>query len=415
MSDADLRELERRALQDPGDTAAGWTFARALEKSGDRRGSFRELARIERLGHAEAREALAGSAPAAIGGSQVVRALEVGLPRLKRVVEDYNDAFDASPLIGPMNVMVRGGHVVLDALQLVACALDRPTKVAWAGPRPRVVAPCGPDLLVTTDDGLALLDPRDGAIVASAEGLPGIDSLAVHGDRALVATNQRVALVLDVGSDFGRVVWRRELSNRLWAVAAGSGLGVFSRMGIGQAQLRASSLAREDWVERAVLSRVCLQATDAHGLVLEHGPEEGRELAELNLAGLESRWSLPMSDVSSVVLEGTLAIARARDELVAIERATGTVRWRSRAPNRPFAMALAQGALYLATVTSTLDVDVIDLASGTFTGGFEADLPGVGRYFHHEGETQHVHAFPGGLVAVRNTPGSAIVVVAESA
>src|SRR5436309_489532 len=54
MSDLDLREKERAAREAPHDRVAGWELVRALERAGDRRESFRVIARLARLGDREA-------------------------------------------------------------------------------------------------------------------------------------------------------------------------------------------------------------------------------------------------------------------------------------------------------------------------------------------------------------------------
>lgn len=445
MGDVDLRALERRAQTNPGDAAAGLALARALAKSGDRRRSYLELSRVERLGDEAAREALARYTPwgpgpvAAMTGTPVVRAQEVELPRLSRVLEDYNDTQDANPWIRPMSVFVSERCAVVATHELFACTLDRPPVVAWTVPTRGPCARCGPDLLVSSGDGLELLDGRDGRLLAAAGGIPGINGLRVHGDRALVVTSQgesATALAVEVGADFGRVVWRRELlrTRTREVCAAGAGVGVIAQTEAGEhawTRLHALSLQHDRWVQGPPLTvHDSLGPTDADGLIVQRvtprGPPGSRgpsELVELRLPGLEPRWSLPLAVREKhpcVVLDRTLAVARVqrtegRHELVAVERATGDLRWSVPAPERMFGMALADGALYLATVTYQLDLDVIDVTTGAFSAGFEAELRGTSRYFSYDGEgAPHVAAFPGGCVVVRNTPDRAIVVVVAS-
>ena len=62
--DEQLRLIEQRARESPGDLEAGWEYQRALARRGARREQFLELARLARSGDTRARATVSGWCPA---------------------------------------------------------------------------------------------------------------------------------------------------------------------------------------------------------------------------------------------------------------------------------------------------------------------------------------------------------------
>ncbi len=344
MADEELRRLELGARAQPSDTTAGWSYARALGRAGDRRRQFREVARLARLGHPESLRAVDRWVPCGNLEEQVRtwRTGIVGDPRV-RVARLPWSGF-ARPVGATKGALVvsthhPGGFGAVDASSLERIWwIDRPEQ-----PR-RDVRLCGDDLVVLEGRRLDLRDAGTGAVLASAE-IPGpAGSLSVAGDRALVVLTERTAsggggssgsgplrlVVVNLGDDFGRIVWRGKTQpceqSRIFARPDRIVLG-----------LRGAELAVADLETGRTLKKhhagsfEDVEAVDAAGVIVRRFEGEDMRVVELSLESLEPRWSHPSIEPPLVsereaVCVGSLT-ANPGKEIAAVDRTSGAVRW----------------------------------------------------------------------------------------
>jgi hypothetical protein len=236
--DERLRELERAARATDADRDAIRAYARALDRSGDRRGFFLELAKLVRLGDKEAARDMSllapkghadspGRARRSIQRKPRIRDAVLGRPIVKV------EAASEEVLVGTDGL---GGVHAFDSRELAHLwSLDpllpaTPSNSAMdpVVPRPRL-AFLGDDLLLGCGKELSLLDARSGRSLAHANLEGSLAQLAVAGDRAVAALrlgSEHALVAFDVGESFGAVLHGIHGMHR-GKIRAGAGFDAF--------------------------------------------------------------------------------------------------------------------------------------------------------------------------------------------
>lgn len=199
--DHELRELERTARSRATDGEAQWRFVQGLRRAGERERAAVELWRLTRQGDKQAFTALLHETTRGLGSNPVERRGAVLAPSGHfRTLEQHGD-----------NVLYR------DDQKLVLGSL-RDLCVRWShvGAVGELQSAGGASFAVVLkgDGELSRIDLRDGAVVASARWPGSYDGLAVLMDRGVAWRSEGGVLRLeglDVGLDFGRRLWSREM------------------------------------------------------------------------------------------------------------------------------------------------------------------------------------------------------------
>jgi hypothetical protein len=182
--DTTLRAAERRLLASNDDEAAGRALLSDARRAADARAVVVGLSYLSRLGALDAHDELARRVPWCLERGRLFGTSDW----LRQAARDR-------------------AHGATEELRLITrsdrAAVELASGGGWsAGPGRALLTPLG---VLTHDLGeLRLRDPRSGAELARCPLGPG--SLSVEGDRALVAL-ETGALCLDLGADFGRIVW----------------------------------------------------------------------------------------------------------------------------------------------------------------------------------------------------------------
>lgn len=399
MSDETLRALERAARAHEGDHEAGWAFARALERTGDRRSTFLELCRRARAGDARADAALArwGAPGATLDGAEApTAAFDLRRARARAVADPA--------LAGTTRLVAAQGDVVAvrAAAGLVVVDVAAGATHALADDAP---ATRGDDLVQVVDDGRALVvRSLDGAALGRIDLPWPVGLLAVGGDRALVSPldappGRHPLLALDLGADLGRVLWAAEAEHRPARLLVAGRRGVRITTGWrvetydleGGAAVDRGRLFRTH--ERRWLRGVDL-VVDPTGQALLHratyreedddlGPEESEAiLGELDLERGDPRWRVIGHWATAGLWCGpTLAVTAAREgpahTLVGIERPGGRLRFETPV-GRAQAVVVHGDALVAAGLRPdgrALLLATLDARSGHLLERREVDLP----------------------------------------
>ena len=316
--DERLRELERAARASETDRVAGWAFARALERTGDRRAFFLEVARLARGGDSEAARELTVFSPRvqpeaqsrarfAITSPPRVRSAEVPLGVLRAASE--------SVVVGTDN---EGGLVAVCARELTPLWRGDAT---GARVPPFLTRPLfgfrGDDLVVAREAVLSLHDARTGDERARVTLEGPISELALSGDRAALALNlgaRRALVSVDVGESFGTVLHGIHGLGR-GSVRAGPGASAFLVERLENAAgSELEAIGFEDgqsrW-RRTDLPPSALAAIDARGVVVRTDPyarSRADVVRELDPDSGRTRWQVDLSrDLERRILEDRLA------------------------------------------------------------------------------------------------------------
>ncbi|MCO5168662.1 MAG: hypothetical protein M9894_20160 [Planctomycetes bacterium] len=398
MSDETLRGLERAARAREDDLEAGWVYARALERAGDRRSTFFELCRLGRAGDARAAVALSrwGEPGAALGAPALPRALDLRRARARAVTDPA--LAGVAGLLGARGeaVVARApGAVVVVDIAAGACARLPAERAALRGD----------DLVHAAEDGGALvLSALDGAALGRVDLPWTLGLLAVGRDRALVSPRdpgpgRHPLVALDLGAAPGRVLWATEAERRAarLLVAGGRGVRVTTGWRVETYDLEAGAVTDHGRLfrthERRWLQGVDLEVDAAGGALLhratyreeddDFGPAaEEAIIGELDLARGDARWRVagPWS-TAGLWCGPTLAITAAREgpahALVGIERPTGRLRFEA-VVGRAQAVVVQDDALLAAGVRPdgrALVLATLDARAGRLLERREVDLP----------------------------------------
>lgn len=397
VSDEALRALARAARAREGDLEAGWAYARALERAGDRRGLFLELCRLARAGDPRADAALQGGV-AGPGGGPAAPIVDLALARAQvvRVVE-------APTLTGAVELLAARGERVLARAGDAVVVVDLTAGEVRGGfPCGGLVALRGDDVLHTSRDRRALvLRDLQGEVLARVDLPWPAGHLAVGRDRALVggvAERGGALLALDVGADVGRVLWATRPEHRAsrLLVAGGRGLRVTTGWRLEAYDLEAGAVVDLGRLfrthERRWLRDVDLRADPDGGALVyrasyreeddDFGPEESEViLGEVDLATGDARWRVVGHWATAGLWgAGDLVVVAAREgaahALVGVERPSGRLRFES-AATRAHAVAVAADVVVAAGVTPDgrrVALTRLDARGGRVLARHELDL-----------------------------------------
>ncbi|MBX3469967.1 MAG: PQQ-like beta-propeller repeat protein [Planctomycetes bacterium] len=358
MADLDLRALARAAAARPGDRAAGWAYASALARAGDRRGQARELCRLTRLGDADAQQALDAWSPWPGPDGLVLRRSLARAPRT--LVERARVPLSAgrrAVVVAPQVVLTLGAH--LEARALDDLALRWSGDPVWFGQAALV----GDQFVAAAPDGL--LTARDvltGEVIVRCT-LPDEVSRLIPalGARAVCAFGPTFGLIDLFPEAFGERAWELPLPHGA-SVSVG-GRWVWLESGRHRQLIAldtgATVWARELWdvhLERSVAlglddERLVAFSTDAP--VMRHGTSS--RLVQLSCSTLAVEWTREFDGGLAVTREGValdeawvMVATWEGDRLFAVLRATGEVRWTRALKDPSPALVLTPSILWVA-------------------------------------------------------------------
>ncbi|HZU95797.1 MAG TPA: hypothetical protein VFF73_03750 [Planctomycetota bacterium] len=323
--DESLKALERKVELSPEDELLRWQLITALERAGDRRRSFLELARLARLGNQVATRRLrAWHEPRfGLGADPILRLgwIDGQLGWARGVGSVLVAVSETEPLLLGLDVSS------LDVIWRARLSLADPDlfRTSW---KRKLCALVGDDLVHVDADGLVLRDVATGEIRARGRLPHPCVAVEALNDRAVVTMDTGAAhrsseevselsafAIVDVGGELGRLIFRPDRSATLVELVSATCFDVF----------RAATSSRE--VRRlddaAVLSN--------H----EHAPED-RPIAVRNEAlgawGARHGWSRPRFG-SLAYLGGDRVLLRVGipPDLVAVTtRGEEVWRWRTK-------------------------------------------------------------------------------------
>lgn len=324
--DERLRDLERAARARPDDRAAAWALVRALEQAGDRTGAWRSLCALARAGDDAAWDAL-DRRPA-------------GLRRTPEVMAEARWPREALPALG---AALEDALVLFDGHH--AAALDpRDLTTRWRvsarSHRARPVALCGPVVACVCrrlgkGPELKIVDLASGALLGRASLGEAQDQelgVLVTADR-IVARAADPLLLRERARVFDPDGRPTDVDHTIvlprFADQAARGL-LFASDRVG-GTFSALPLDGGD----AAWSGIGAIHGDDRGLLVDRAAPGGAlELADLDLATGEARWSLRRDDREPWPVTGDtvlLASERSGLSLTALDRADGAERWRQTA------------------------------------------------------------------------------------
>jgi outer membrane protein assembly factor BamB len=390
--DDDVRALERAARAMPGDIAAGRRFARGLERVGDRAGFLAEVARLARAGDGEARIALRRWNP----WSHVRGDGATGCS-IRKAVRRVADVATARVASGVASRVLGATDRTLFLLVDDLCAVDvKSLALRWRSELTVQSAAglSGDDLVVayrgprSSRNILKRLDETTGSVLREAT----IDGFCTNelwplGDRAVIAVSadegEARILGVDLGQRFGEVLWRETRLSGLRPHCVVSSHLYFVQW--------SNLLGREPETGRFVFEASSTVpnslhhpfAADERGVLLKGARAIGKLFVEERDRAGAPRWSLEgnaQRDQVAITAEIAL-IARAADvgigspqEVVAVDRATGKVRW-SLAAGPPERSVSIGGDVAYVTTADESGVTVLGLEIGDGRRIFETKIP----------------------------------------
>lgn len=330
MPDESLRALERASRARPDDVAAGWAYARALERAGERRALFAELCRLDRLGDAAASAAIdAWHAP-----GPGLRAPRVHPAAFRDLALAATGTLEDVERTRGGRLALRfddGSLVVVDPGESVP--VSREHDVVHLGRR-------GDDLLHVMASRAVTRDGDVGRVINDLALETPVTRAVARGDRVLVAAESGTLASIDLASDqnaWSHPGWQQPLAaagpTSLWGDTSME-LRLFARdLGDGHelwTRNLGSLLATNPLWWRLDRDGLVVQEAVSETPVLDVGRGEAGWSArwtELDPRTGEARWSVEGEPAFAALLTSSALVLFGPTSVTALARHDGSTRW----------------------------------------------------------------------------------------
>lgn len=206
------------------------------------------------------------------------------------------------------------------------------------------------------------------ALLGAAALLPGCDTIDdLFGERKRPLPGDRRSVLqpeppvsADVGAEAGSVTLPPAQPVADWPMAGGGPSHAVGHVALAEqlsvawrASAGSGSAYRQRITNGPIVAGGTVYAVDAYGLVTAHALEDGRQRWRTDTAP-EEESALPMGGGAAVV-DGTVYVTTGAAELLALDPAEGTIRWRARVPSPPRgAPTVAGGRVFVVTTENHL-------------------------------------------------------------